>query len=94
MLNKRFPAKRKSKLHLRGDGPFKILEHINDNTYIVDLLGEQNVSTTVNISKLSPFNAGSGLWMNLFEENGNDMIKSAQSIKYLLLVLEKLITRV
>ena len=33
----RFPSKRKSKLQERGDGPFKVLERINDNTYKIDL---------------------------------------------------------
>ena len=28
----RFPSKRKSKLQERGDGPFKVLERISDNT--------------------------------------------------------------
>ncbi|KAI3682873.1 hypothetical protein L1987_83203 [Smallanthus sonchifolius] len=36
----RFPLKRRSKLSPRSDGPFKILEQINDNAYKVDLPGE------------------------------------------------------
>jgi len=35
-----FPAHRKSKLQPRGDGPFQILERINDNAYKVDLPSE------------------------------------------------------
>uniref|UniRef100_A0A2N9J1K8 Reverse transcriptase domain-containing protein n=1 Tax=Fagus sylvatica TaxID=28930 RepID=A0A2N9J1K8_FAGSY len=39
MSKERFPAHRKTKLHPRGDGPFQILEKINDNAYKVDLPG-------------------------------------------------------
>jgi hypothetical protein len=35
-----FPEKRKSKLMPRGDGPFKVLSKINDNTYKIELLGD------------------------------------------------------
>uniref|UniRef100_A0A2N9H8I9 CCHC-type domain-containing protein n=1 Tax=Fagus sylvatica TaxID=28930 RepID=A0A2N9H8I9_FAGSY len=37
MRKKRFSAHRKTKLHPRGDGPFQILEKINDNAHKVDL---------------------------------------------------------
>jgi hypothetical protein len=43
MRKERFPAHRKTKLHPRGDGPFQILEKINDNAYKVDLPGEYKV---------------------------------------------------
>ena len=33
----RFPEKHKSKLMPRGDGPFKVLSKINDNSYKIDL---------------------------------------------------------
>ncbi|KAI5681722.1 hypothetical protein M9H77_02950 [Catharanthus roseus] len=39
----RFPQQRKPKLDDRGDGPFQILEKINDNAYKVDLPGHYNV---------------------------------------------------
>ena len=38
MRKERFPARRRSKLHPRGDGPFQILEKINDNAYKVDAI--------------------------------------------------------
>uniref|UniRef100_A0A2N9I7U7 Integrase catalytic domain-containing protein n=1 Tax=Fagus sylvatica TaxID=28930 RepID=A0A2N9I7U7_FAGSY len=44
MRKERFPAHRRTKLHPRGDGPFQILEKINDNAYKVDLLGEDSRS--------------------------------------------------
>jgi hypothetical protein len=43
LRKERFPARRRSKLHPRGDGPFQILEKINDNAYKVDLPGEYKV---------------------------------------------------
>ncbi|KAL6327536.1 hypothetical protein AAG906_021627 [Vitis piasezkii] len=37
MRKERFPTRRRSKLHPRGDGPFQVLERINDNAYNLDL---------------------------------------------------------
>uniref|UniRef100_A0A2N9GPC1 Reverse transcriptase domain-containing protein n=1 Tax=Fagus sylvatica TaxID=28930 RepID=A0A2N9GPC1_FAGSY len=71
MRKERFPAHRKTKLHPRGDGPFQILEKINDNAYKVDLPGEYKVSATFNVSDLSPFDVGEDSWSNPFEERGN-----------------------
>jgi hypothetical protein len=51
----RFPAQRKCKLNPRGDGPFKVLEKINNNAYKIDLPTEYGVSTTFNVSDLSPY---------------------------------------
>ena len=52
----RFPEKRKSKLMPRGDGPFRILEKINDNAYKIELPGDDYaVSATFNVADLSPF---------------------------------------
>ena len=33
----RFSSQRKTKLHPRGDGPFQVLEKVNNNAYIIDL---------------------------------------------------------
>ena len=59
----------------RGDGPFQILERINDNAYKVDLPGEYNVSATFNVADLSPFDVGDAFdsRTNPFEERGNVM---------------------
>jgi hypothetical protein len=46
---------RKSKLISRADGPFKILEKINDNAYKHELPPEFGVSPTFNISDLRPY---------------------------------------
>ena len=55
MRKERFPQQRKSKLLPRGDGPFQVLERINDNAYKLDLPGEYNVHATFNVSDLNPF---------------------------------------
>ena len=80
MRKERFPEQRKSKLQPRGDGPFQVLERINDNAYKVELPGEYNVSSTFNVSDLSLFDAEgeSDLRTNPSQEgeNDEDMTKS------------------
>ena len=39
----------------RGDGPFRVLEKINNNAYKIELPGEYGVSYTFNVSNLSPY---------------------------------------
>uniref|UniRef100_A0A2N9J8I5 Integrase catalytic domain-containing protein n=1 Tax=Fagus sylvatica TaxID=28930 RepID=A0A2N9J8I5_FAGSY len=72
MRKERFPARRRSKLHPRGDGPFQVLERINDNAYKLDLPEEYNISATFNVSDLSLFDVGDDSRSNLFEERGSD----------------------
>jgi hypothetical protein len=52
LRKERFPDLRKSKLMFCVDGPFKILEQINDNAYKLQLPWEFGVSPTFNISDL------------------------------------------
>ena len=52
MRKKRFPEQRRSKLMPQGDGPFEIIEMINDNAYKVNLPGEYGVSATFNVADL------------------------------------------
>ncbi|CAM8960386.1 unnamed protein product [Rhodiola kirilowii] len=51
----RFPTGRYGKLQPRADGPFRVLERINDNAYKVDLPGKYNVSGTFNVADLTPY---------------------------------------
>jgi len=48
----KFPSQRKSKLQAR-DRPFQVLEHINENTYKIDLSLDYGVSSTFNVIDLS-----------------------------------------
>jgi hypothetical protein len=78
MRKERFPAQRRSKLLPRGDGPFQVLERINNNAYKLDLPGEYNISATFNVTDLSPFDVGDDLRTNPFQEGGNDEDIKAQ----------------
>ena len=51
----RFPTKRKSKLSRKSDGPFQVLERINNNAYRLDLPEGYGVSNTFIITNLVPF---------------------------------------
>jgi hypothetical protein len=51
----RFPDQRKSKLQPRTNGPFKVLHKINDNAYKIDLPSSYDISTSFNVTDLSPF---------------------------------------
>lgn len=80
MRKERFPKQRKSKLDARGDGPFQVLEKINDNAYRIDIPGEYNVSTTFNVSDLSPFDV-SDSGTNPFKEGRDDTCTTRHNIK-------------
>ena len=92
MRMERFSARRRSKLHPRGDDPFQVLARINNNTYKLDLPGEYNISATFNFFDISPFDVGEDLRTNPFEERGNDDNQQA-SLKDPLHVPVRSITR-
>uniref|UniRef100_A0A151UF56 Transposon Ty3-I Gag-Pol polyprotein n=1 Tax=Cajanus cajan TaxID=3821 RepID=A0A151UF56_CAJCA len=76
MRKERFPEQRKSKLQPRGDGPFQVLEKINDNAYKIDLPGEYGVSSSFNVADLTHFDAGDefiALRKNVAQEGENDV---------------------
>ena len=59
LRKERFPNQRKSKLMPRGDGPFKVLQCINNNAYKLEIPSEYgNISATFNVSDLSLFDVG------------------------------------
>ena len=49
-----------------------VLTRINDNAYKLDLPNEYNVSTTFNVTDLSPFDVGDDLRINPFQEEENN----------------------
>jgi hypothetical protein len=51
----RFPDLCKSKLQPRAAGPFKVLHKINDNAYKVELRADFGVSSSFNITDLTPY---------------------------------------
>jgi hypothetical protein len=51
----RFSYLRKSKLLPRADGPFKVLERINENAYKLEFPANFGVSPTFNIADLKPY---------------------------------------
>jgi hypothetical protein len=78
MRKERFPEQRRSKLMPRGDGPYQIIEMINDNAYKVDLPGEYGVNVTFNVSDLSLFDVSDDSRLNSFEERGDDAIQPSK----------------
>lgn len=55
LRKERFPNQPNAKLSPRADGPFKIVQKINDNAYKVELPGTYGVSATFNVADLSPY---------------------------------------
>ena len=72
MCKEWFPNQKKSKLQPCGDGPFQVLERINDNAYKIDLPGEYSVSATFNVADLTLFDTDFDSRSNPFEERGDD----------------------
>ncbi|KAI3443970.1 hypothetical protein Pfo_000635 [Paulownia fortunei] len=80
MRKDHFPEHRRSKLLPRGDGPFQVVERINDNAYKLELPGEYGVSASFNVSDLSPFDVDDeDLRTNPFQEGENDKNKATHS---------------
>ena len=74
MCKERFSVQRRNKLLPRGDGPFQVVERINDNAYKSDLPGEYGVHATFNVSDLSPYLVDDefDLRTNCLQKEGND----------------------
>ncbi|KAF1869509.1 hypothetical protein Lal_00043716 [Lupinus albus] len=65
-----------SKLQPRGDGPFEVLERINNNAYKIDIPSDYGyVSATFNVADLSLFDTGNkdlDSRSNSVQEGGDD----------------------
>ncbi|XP_021759479.1 uncharacterized protein LOC110724369 [Chenopodium quinoa] len=72
LRKERFPKQRKHKLMPRAEGPFQIMEKINDNAYKVDLGGQFEVSSTFNVGDLAPYLEDDELRATPFEEGEDD----------------------
>ncbi|XP_021776380.1 uncharacterized protein LOC110740208 [Chenopodium quinoa] len=72
LRKERFPKQRKHKLMPRAEGPFQIMEKINDNAYKVDLGGQFGVSSTFNVGDLAPYLEDDELRATPFEEGEDD----------------------
>jgi hypothetical protein len=71
-----FPDLRKYKLMPRVDGPFKVIEKINENAYNLDLPIDFGVSPTFNITGLKPYLGEEDelkLWMTQMQEGEDDV---------------------
>ncbi|XP_023640434.1 uncharacterized protein LOC111831116 [Capsella rubella] len=80
----RFPTRRKDKLSHRGDGPFQVTKRINDNAYRLALPGEPLISTSFNVTDLSPFDVGDEehvLRTKPFEGGRDDVTSSSDSME-------------
>jgi len=76
----RFPEQRKSKLQPRADGPFKVLHKVNDNAYEIDLPSTYGVSTSFNVTDLSPLFGLEESRMTPFQEGEDDMTMPASKM--------------
>jgi hypothetical protein len=55
LSKKRFPPSRHTKLKQRGDGPFRIVKCMGDNSYKVELSKNYGVLATFNVKDLTPY---------------------------------------
>ncbi|XP_074270219.1 uncharacterized protein LOC141593165 [Silene latifolia] len=60
LRKERFPGKRKNKLMPRAEGPYKVIQRINDNAYKIEF-GDYGVHATFNVGDLSPYIDDDGL---------------------------------
>ncbi|KAI4343331.1 hypothetical protein MLD38_027853 [Melastoma candidum] len=75
LRKERFPDKRKNKLMPRAEGPFQVIERINDIAYKLDLPGDYGVSATFNVQDLMPFvedDDDESLRTNSFQQGEDD----------------------
>jgi len=84
LRKERFPSKRKNKLMPRANGPFEVLEKINDNSYKVDLPRDYGVSATFNVADLSAYQADDhleDLRMTSLQQGEDDGVPFSQDME-------------
>ena len=81
MRKERFPSQRKNKLMPRAEGPFEVVEKINDNAYKVDLGGRHGVSSTFNVGDLALYYDDEELRAIPFEEEEDDQDGQGTSVQ-------------
>ena len=75
----------------RSDGPFRVLERVNDRASKIELLNELvGVTDTFNVGDLSPYSDDSSFKEKSFKEGGNDPRLSISVHELIALVLETL----
>ena len=90
LRTERFPKKRKNKLMPRAEGPYKVMERVNDNAYKIELPGDYGVHATFNVGDLSPYIDDDGiseLRSIPFKGGGNDAISDVSDVQEVLLVI-------
>ena len=73
MRKERFPGQRKNKLMPRAEGPYEVIEKVNDNAYKLDLGGKHGVSSTFNVGDLAPYLDDDELRAIPFQEGEDDL---------------------
>ena len=68
-LNPTCLSKPHSKLQLKSSSPFKILERIGINAYVIDLPPEWTISNTFNTSDLIEFHGSPSIPSKMFESS-------------------------
>lgn len=55
----RYPTRVLQKLHAMSSGPYKVLNKIEPNAYILDILTDLGISSTFNVEDLIPYHGNS-----------------------------------